>query len=403
MAPLRVTPLRAVPFNAARPDDAPLAAMPIEQFMRQYWQREPLLIRAALPDFVAPIDRKELAKLAANEDVESRLLRRHGDQWTLQHGPFARLPSRQQSDWTVLVQGVDLHLHAAHELLRRFRFVGDARLDDLMISLAGDGGGVGPHYDSYDVFLLQASGQRRWRIGATGYPDKLPALVDNLPLKIIKSPKFTATYDLVAGDILYLPPGWAHDGVAIGGECITYSIGFRSPSRLELVQAWLVDWAEQAHGADARYVDAGAAATLTPGALPEPMALQMTQWLAQLRPSSQQLARFIGCYLTEPKANVWFARPAIEPSFQRWCEKALRDGLTLDRKTRALYRSRQVYINGERSKLPCTATARLLVNARTLSSVKVQAAFRNDLFAREMHRWWTLGWLRFHNVQSHPC
>ena len=377
--------------------------MPVEQFMSQYWQRQPLLIRAAMPNFVAPIDRKTLAVLVANQDVESRLLRRNAKHWTMQHGPFARLPSRQQSDWTVLVQGVDLHIESAHQLLRQFRFVGDARLDDLMISLAGNGGGVGPHYDSYDVFLLQAAGKRRWRIGATSYPDNPPAFVKGLPLKIIKSPKFTASYDLEPGDMLYLPPGWAHDGVAIGDDCMTYSIGFRSPSRLDLVQAWLSDWADQVHGADARYADAGGKATRTPAALSQPMAAQMTQWLTQLQPTKQQLAQFIGRYLTEPKASVWFARPSAAPSFRRWCEQALRSGLTLDRKTRALYRGRQVYINGELAAVLGTAIVRRLVNERTLSPVKVQDAFRNALLARELHRWWTLGWLVYHTVQSHPC
>ena len=149
--------------------------------------------------------------------------------WQLKHGPFARtaFPPFKQKRWTLLVQGVDLHLDAAHELLQRFRFVPDARLDDLMISWASDGGGVGPHFDSYDVFLLQASGQRHWRIGR----QKDLSLEPNVPLKILSNFEPEEEHLLNPGDMLYLPPRWAHDGVAVGDDCMTYSVGFRVPQR----------------------------------------------------------------------------------------------------------------------------------------------------------------------------
>lgn len=377
----------------ARPAvDAPLGGMPLARFMREYWQRKPLLVRAAFPGLVAPISRAELAALAARDDVESRMLTSDGGRWRLRHGPFDRLPSRRRRQWTVLVQGVDLHEQAAHDILRRFRFVSDARLDDLMISIAGDGGGVGPHYDSYDVFLLQAAGRRRWRIGPTGFPDDPPALVPGLPLKIIAEPRFTQTHDLDPGDMLYLPPGWAHDGVAIG-ECITYSIGYRSPSRSELIAAWLTDWADQPHPPDARYTDASVAPTDEPGLLPERLLSKMTRWLAALRPDRAQMHDFIGRYLTEPKASVWFDRPAPMQNPARWSRRAARDGIALDRRSRALYRGTIVYINGEKSELEGTGPMRALVNERSLSPVEVHDAFRDARFATEMHRWWQLGWL----------
>src|SRR5436190_12669774 len=201
-----------------------LGGLSPQAFMRRHWQKRPLLIRQALPDVAAPLSRAELFALAAAEGVESRLIRQRGAGWTLRHGPFTRrqLPSLTQPGWTLLVQGVDLHVDAAHQLLSRFRFVPDARLDDLMVSFATDGGGVGPHFDSYDVFLLQVQGRRRWRIGR----QKDLALREGAPLKILAAFEPEEEHVLEPGDMLYLPPLWAHDGEALG-ECQTYSIGFR--------------------------------------------------------------------------------------------------------------------------------------------------------------------------------
>lgn len=206
------------------------------RFMQRHWQKKPLLVRQALPGFTPLLSRAALFELAGREGVESRLLSRAQGQWRLRHGPFTRraLPPVAQPDWTLLVQGVDLHVEAAHALLRQFRFVPDARLDDLMISYASDGGGVGPHFDSYDVFLLQAHGQRRWRIGR----QRDLSLVEGLPLRILAHFEPEQEYLLDPGDMLYLPPHWAHDGVAVG-ECMTYSIGFRQPNRGELARELL--------------------------------------------------------------------------------------------------------------------------------------------------------------------
>lgn len=201
--------------------------------MRRHWQKKPLLVRQAVASFVPPVGRQELFALAAQETVESRLVQQKKGAWSLRHGPFARraLPPLATPDWTLLVQGVDLHDDAVHALLQQFRFVPQARLDDLMISYATDGGGVGPHFDSYDVFLLQAHGRRRWRIGR----QKDLALKDGIPLKILENFEPEQEFVLEPGDMLYLPPRWAHDGIA-EGECMTYSIGFRSPSLTGLAQ-----------------------------------------------------------------------------------------------------------------------------------------------------------------------
>ena len=208
------------------------------QFMRRHWQKKPLLVRQAIASFKPLLSANELFALAAREDVESRLILqeagrspRSAVRWNLRHGPFKRrsLPPLKQPGWTLLVQGVDLHHAGAHELLQRFRFLPDARLDDLMISVASEGGGVGPHFDSYDVFLLQASGSRRWRISA----QTDLSLKEGVPLKILQ--RFSAQQEFVLhpGDLLYLPPRYAHDGVAVDaqqGTCMTYSIGFRAPA-----------------------------------------------------------------------------------------------------------------------------------------------------------------------------
>lgn len=203
-----------------------LGGLSAAQFMRRHWQKKPLLVRQAIPAMVPPIERSALFALAEREDVESRLIRHGKAGWTLRHGPLARraLPPRKQPAWTLLVQGVDLHHDGVHALLQQFRFLPDARLDDLMISYASDQGGVGAHFDSYDVFLLQAQGRRRWSIGRQSDL----RLQQGVPLKILENFEPEQSFVLEPGDMLYLPPRYAHDGVAVGDDCMTCSIGLRS-------------------------------------------------------------------------------------------------------------------------------------------------------------------------------
>ena len=237
-----------------------LGGLSPRQFMKRHWQRKPLLVRGAVPGLQPLLGRSGLFALAARDEVESRLVeQRAGGRWTLRRGPFARraLPPLSRPGWTLLVQGVDLHLDAAHELMQRFRFVPQARLDDLMISYATDGGGVGPHFDSYDVFLLQVQGRRRWRIGR----QQDLSLQEGVPLKILAAFEPEEEHVLEPGDMLYLPPRYAHDGIA-EGECQTYSIGFRSPQRAELARELLLRLAEEEAGSagEAVYRDPGQSA-----------------------------------------------------------------------------------------------------------------------------------------------
>ncbi len=317
------------------------------QFMRRYWQKKPLLVRGAVTDWKnlqLPLPRAELFELAGQEGVESRLIQQKGDAWSVKHGPFSRrtIPSLKTEDWTLLVQGVDLHNDAAHQLLQRFAFVPAARLDDLMISYASNGGGVGPHFDSYDVFLLQAHGKRRWRIGK----QKNLALKDGIPLKILAEFEAEEEYLLEPGDMLYLPPRYAHDGVA-EGECMTYSIGFRSPAQHELAGELLMRLSDvddmdggdtDARAATPIYKDPKQVAVQAPGAIPPEMLDFARTALEKRLAEPLALARALGESLTEPKANVWF-EPEGNP--------AMLEAVALDRKTRMMYDSHHIFINGE--------------------------------------------------------
>ena len=311
-------------------------------FMKRSWHKKPLLVRQAIPGFQPLVGRPALFELAAREDVESRLVTlqrtRGREHWRLQRGPFARraLPALKTPLWTLLVQGVDLHNDAVHALMNQFRFVPDARLDDLMISYASEGGGVGPHYDSYDVFLLQAQGRRRWRIGRR-YD---PTLRDDVPVKILANFVPEEEFVLEPGDMLYLPHRYAHDGVAEGGECMTYSIGFRSPARNELAQELLQRLADEAveAGDDQRYRDPKQAAIDTPAAIPGALQDFAQQAVQDVLADPQALARVLGEYLTEPKSSVWFESGEAAD---------VRAGVVLDRRTRMMYDAHHIFINGE--------------------------------------------------------
>src|SRR5256886_7331862 len=193
-----------------------LGGLPPRTFLRRYWQKRPLFVRGALPAFRGVVDERALAALAARDDVESRLVERSGRRWNTAYGPFKSV-SLKKINSSLLVSGVNLHVEAADRLLRRFDFVRQALLDVVMVSFATRGGGVGPQVDSYDVFLLQASGRRHWRVWG--------------------SDKRAFEYLAETGDLLYLPPGWRHDGVALG-PCFTYSIGFPAPRGPELGAAF---------------------------------------------------------------------------------------------------------------------------------------------------------------------
>lgn len=355
-------------------------------FMRRFWQKKPLLIRAAIPGFSTALDRAALFALAAQEEVESRLVIAHAEGgaggWKLRHGPFGRraLPPVKRAGWSLLVQGVDLHVDEIHALLNRFRFLPDARLDDLMVSYASDGGGVGPHFDSYDVFLLQAQGRRRWRIAR----QKDLTLQPDLPLKILRSFEPEQEFDLDPGDMLYLPPRYAHDGVAIG-ECMTYSIGFKAPScgdmAAELLQRLAQDAPDVVGGA--LYRDAGQSAVDAPGAIPAALGEFSRSALQRAVQDPLALQRALGEYLTEPKARVWFDKGDVE---------RLNRSVRLDRRTRMMYDQHYVFLNGEsyRASGRDARLMRRLADTRALDANEVARASAQALAM--LRGWCQAGW-----------
>jgi 50S ribosomal protein L16 3-hydroxylase len=349
--------------------------------MRRHWQRRPLLVRQALEGFAAPLSRAELFVLARRDGVESRLVRRHGSRWTLTHGPFVRsaLPPAREPTWTLLVQGVDLHHDGARALLDQFRFVPDARLDDLMISWASDGGGVGPHVDSYDVFLLQARGKRRWRI-ARAFD---AALDERAPLKMLRRFAPEEEYVLGPGDMLYLPPGWAHEGVAIGGDCMTCSIGMRAPQRAALAAELALRLAET-YEDPTPYRDAGQPAAASPAAIPPALARFAAAAVRRLAARPAAIERALGEVLSEPKPHIWFTKRAMSRRL---------GAVSLDRRTRMLYDSSHVYINGE-SVPACGNDAtllRALADKRTLDARTVRGA--SAAVRKLLAEWLAAGWL----------
>jgi 50S ribosomal protein L16 3-hydroxylase len=356
------------------------------RFLRRYWQKKPLVIRAALPGFEPLLSRAELFALAARKDVESRLVVRTGSRWTLAHGPIAKsaLPGIRRPGWTLLVQGADLHDDAAHALLQAFRFVPDARLDDLMISWASRGGGVGPHLDSYDVFLLQGQGRRRWRIGRPRDRRSDRLFDPGAPLKILKRFVADDEHVLGPGDMLYLPPSWAHEGIAEGGECMTYSIGFRAPRRGDIaaeIAGRLIEDCEDG----ATYRDPGLAATTRPARIPAALRRFADAAVTRLVGRPDASARALGETLTEPKPGVSFDAPR-----GKWRATA---AVVLDRRTRMLYDARHIFINGEsyRAGGSDAQLMRRLADERGLDAPAVRRAGGDAKGL--LKRWFRAGWL----------
>ena len=362
-----------------------LGGLTASQFMRKHWHKKPLLVRQAIPGFKAPIPRARLLAMAGEDGVESRLIQQlEGDNWKLSHGPLSRrsLPALTKPGWTVLVQGVDMHDAKAHELLQQFRFVPEARLDDLMISFATDQGGVGPHFDSYDVFLLQAQGKRRWRIGR----QKDLSLQQGKPLKILSNFEPEEEFVLEPGDMLYLPPKWAHDGVA-EGECMTYSIGFRSPDRSELGRELLLRMSDEPDEPETPviYRDPKQEAVSNPALIPEAMYDFAREALKKAMAEPLALERALGEYLTDPKPNVWF---------EHGDENGMFESVVLDRRTRMMYDAKHIFINGE-SYLAGGRDATLmrkLADSRALSRKDLATA--SDDALELLSSWFDAGWVR---------
>lgn len=319
-----------------------LGGLSPRQFLSEYWQKKPLLVRQAVPGFEGLLPHADLLEMACDPEVESRLVTRRGDQWALNRGPQkpGKLRGRKYP-WTVLVQGVNLWLPAGDALLHRFDFIPQARLDDLMVSYAVDGGGVGPHFDHYDVFLLQGAGKRRWRIGAQA--DR--SLLDDVPLKILRHFKPEFDWVLEPGDMLYLPPHWAHDGIAIG-ECTTYSIGFRSPEAQELGSEFL-GWMQDRLKLEGLYADPDLELQDNSALIGDRMIDQVMSMLSAIRWDRTDVAAFLGQYLTEPKPQIYFDPPEKPQTLNKFLSAVKKRGLMLDARSLLLLADSRFYLNGE--------------------------------------------------------
>lgn len=355
------------------------------RFLREFWQKKPLLLRGALPQVAALADRARLTELACRDDVESRLVVGAGKTWRVEHGPFrrrylARLPRR---NWTLLVNGVESFLPAAREIQQLFGFIPYARQDDVMISYAAPGGSVGPHFDSYDVFLLQGAGTRRWQVSA----QRDLALVADAPLKILRRFRPQREWTLHPGDLLYLPPRYAHHGVATA-DCVTWSVGCRAPTRQEMAARFLEFLQDNLHLSGA-YSDPRLKRQRHPSAISAGMLRQVGAIVRSIRWNDADIARCLGEYLSEPRPNIVFgrARPMTSARFAR---AAAERGLRLDLKTRMLSHGRTIFINGETATADSASGALLqrLADRRTLPPIALGKSARSLLY-----RWYRAGYI----------
>ena len=364
-----------------------LGGLTAAEFLRDYWHKKPLLIRQAIPGFTPLLSRDELFELAGRDDVESRLITNEKRQWKMDSGPFEQVPPLTQKNWTLLVQGVNLHDDAVDELMRQFSFIPDTRLDDLMISYATKTGGVGAHFDSYDVFLLQAHGHRRWRISA----QTDLTLVDGVPLKILKNFQPEEEFTLAPGDMLYLPPQYAHEGTAMD-ECMTYSIGFRAPSYQELGEAFLESMIDTID-LPGRYADADLKLAKNRAEISNAMLSRVSTELNKMRFTQEDMTLFLGEYLSEPKAHIYFDAPDVQLTKTRFSQLAKKAGIKLSRKTQMLHRNNYIFINGTSFEVGGSdlEILTILANDRALAGTMVSSASSDVMEA--LHTWHKDGWL----------
>jgi len=381
------------------------------QFLAEYWQKKPLLIKNAIPNFQGLLSPEELAGLACEDEVQSRIVEEINGTWHASHGPFddadfARLPEQPDPAhrWTLLVQSVNHFLPEASQLLQQFNFIPHARLDDLMVSYAPDGGGVGPHFDSYDVFLLQGQGKRLWRISE----QTDLSLIEGAPLRILKYFDTAQEWLLEAGDMLYLPPHLAHWGIAVSDgvvDCMTYSIGFRAPKNQELATEFL-GYMQDKLNQDAinitgMYQDADLNLQEHPAEIGQDMVGKVSVILKNIHWSEQDVGDFLGTYLSEPKPDVVFdANKKI--SLSNFNKKLLSHGIALDLKSQMLFINNQFYLNGEAAAFTDKSAALLskLADYRQLNASDINQQPLDENLQQQLHVWYLAGFLDFIHNQN---
>lgn len=301
----------------------------VAAFLKDHWQQKPLLIKSPWERWANPVDPDELAGLACEPLVNSRIVTRREQAWELEDGPVpeSRFAKAERDPWTLLVQSVDHHLAEVAALLDPFRFIPNWQIDDVMVSYAVDGGGVGAHFDHYDVFLVQGLGRRRWEIGAL-CDDDTPLLPHD-GLRLLADFQAMQEWILEPGDILYLPPRIAHRGTAVGNDCMTYSVGFRAPSRSELIEAWADDMAAELPDSD-RYHDTQTALQDNPGEISADTITRLQGMIADTLADRSRFARWFGQYNTTPKHPEIDWRPE-QPAQANDIRNCLAAGLPLIR------------------------------------------------------------------------
>ncbi len=363
-----------------------LGGLSPQAFLREYWQKQPLLIRGAVAGIADRLKPAALRRLAGREEVESRLVRKVRGRWRLDHGPFQpeALRTLPAHGWSLLVSGVNHWLPYADELLGDFAFVPHARLDDVMVSLAPPGGGVGPHFDSYDVFLIQGRGTRRWEISAQEDLEVLP----DAPLRILKRFRPSQSWVLEPGDMLYLPPRLAHNGVALS-ECMTWSVGFRAPTHQEIAGAFLT-YLQDRLALEGRYADPDLTVPVHPAELPQAMLERLGSVIDGIRWDRADVRDFLGTYLSEPKASVFFDPPRRPMSAEAFAKSAGQSGVRLDARTRLLFSDGRFFINGEQLQVSGRLRHSLmtLADRRSLLPGRIPAALQPLLYG-----WYVAGYL----------
>lgn len=364
-----------------------LNGLTARQFLAEYWQKQPLLIRNAFPGFRDFVDGATLQSLAQQEAVQSRLVSERAGVWEVQPGPlkpsdFKRL---KRAHWSLLVQGIEQWLPAGRDLLAQFNFIPHARLDDLMVSYAPQGGGIGPHFDSYDVFLLQGQGHKLWQISAQADT----ALLPDAPLRILRRFKPEQEWILGPGDMLYLPPRYAHYGKALNA-CLTYSIGFRAPTHQELMTQFLVYLQDQVD-IPGLYADPGLKLQAHPAQISEDMIDQVAAVIEQVKFSRADVAQFLGGYLSEPKPHVFFDAPPRPMSLAKFVAAAGKRGLRLALQSQLLFYGAQLFMNGE-SVRTTGATRKALITLADQRALPAPMQIPNGTW-EILYDWYLAGYL----------
>ena len=349
------------------------------QFLAEYWQKKPLLIRQAIPNFNSFLTQHELMDLATDEDAEARLIINKNGKWQVKSNPlverdFNKLPQTTTGKlfWTIFVQNINHHLPQAIDLLQQFSFIPHARLDDLMISYAPKGSGIGAHVDSYDVFLLQGAGQRKWQISTQNDL----SLQEDAPLKLLKNFMADQEWILEAGDMLYLPPHIAHSGTSMSDDCMTYSIGFRAPSYAELAHeflSYLQDTLAENTNLTGRYSDPDLTVADNAGEISDALQANIHAALQSITWKKDDIADFLGHYLTEPKAHVYFDAPD-DISLAEFTKKLAKKNVHISLKSQLLFTQNVFYFNGEKLLVPAEIIVcmRELADKRCLNCIKLQ-------------------------------